>query len=196
MERKQKMNVRRIMLAVLTLLVCTGVYAKGKIRLAPGASCYAWNINTKNKPDSVPNGAFVDEAGYFDAFNIRACEELRTINRGFIMWEGYLQVPKTDDYRFTFVVRDHYLKAYAKIFVNNKVLLTREFNGSRNMTAQATMKRGFVKIRIYFSVNEFGSGSPGSYSRAGFNLKFAPKTAMKMTDITPAVLFHPVDSER
>ncbi|MBE6357101.1 MAG: hypothetical protein E7058_08330 [Lentisphaerae bacterium] len=185
------MNIKKVMLAVLALMLCTGVYAGKKIRLAPGASCFAWSEKTKNKPDSVPNGGFVDEANVFDSVNIHACEELKSItDNGFIMWEGYLQVPKSGDYRFSLIWGN--FDGYAKIFLNNQTLLTREFKGPKNITAQATLKRGFVKVRIYLTTTRVYEHGWGSTS---FSFKFAPKMSMKMTDINPSIMFHPVDNE-
>ena len=192
------MKLRNIVLILAALMICVGVNAqKKKIKLAPGASCYVWSENTQNKPDNVPNGGFVDEANFFDALNIRVCEELRNIESGgFIMWEGYLQVHESGDYRFTLNRRGH-REFYLKIFLNNKPLFERFARGANTMTAQANLKRGFVKVRVYFNPKaDFGWGDPGTGSRTGFNLKFAPKMAMKMKDINPAGLYHTVSSER
>ena len=185
--------MKNFILAMLTLCLCTCLHAQNKIRLAPGVNCFVWNENTKNKPDSVPCGGFVDEAVKFSVRNIDVCDELKNITEAaFIMWEGYLQIPKTDDYRFTLVSNEGHC-FNIKIFLNNKPLFTRNYNDSETLTAQAKIKRGFVKIRIYF--NPFrrvrGHGYP-----PWFDLKFSPKMAMKMTSITPGILFHPVDSER
>lgn len=184
------MNYRKLILTVAVLTLFTSVYAKPKIRLAPGASCFVWNENTKFKPSGVPNGGFVDEGNHFCAKNIHACEELKAVDAAcFIMWEGYLQVLKTDEYRFSLVTNG---RRYVKVFLNGKSLMVRNTDGKKTIVAQATMKRGFVKIRIYYNPNHafYNEG------HVGFSLWFGSKMAMKMTNITPSVLFHPVDSER
>lgn len=187
------MNLKKSVILLSVLLVCTGVFAAGKIRLAPGASCYAWNVNTKSKPDSVPNGGFVDESAIFCAGNIRVCEELQQFNpyEGcFIMWEGYLAIPKNGQYRFTWSAKDY---SNIKIFLNNSLLLSGDYsrgNKKATVTAAANLKKGFVKIRIYFNPlrNVMRDGNQ-------FILKFGGIKAMKMTDITPATLYHRVEDE-
>ena len=183
--------MKRLLLLCMALLLCSTVSAAKKIKLAPGASCYAWSVNTKNKPDSVPNGGFVDEATVFRGNNIHVCDELKNIHHNsFIMWEGYLQIPKAGDYRFTLNMFDNWSKraTNVKIFIGNKVLFVRNGNDKLTMTAKATLKRGFAKIRIYLNnTHDF----PG----AGFTLKYAALNAMKMKDITPAKLYHAVSEE-
>ena len=182
--------MKRLLLLCMALLLCSTLSAK-KVKLAPGASCYAWSVNTKNKPDSVPNGGFVDEATAFRGLNIHVCDELKNIHhKSFIMWEGYLQIPKAGEYRFTLNMFNSWggNDANIKIFIDKKVLFTRNAKESKTMTAKATLKRGFVKIRIYFNATAW-------FDTAGFTLKYAPLNAMKMKDITPAKLYHTVSEE-
>lgn len=186
--------MKKFMFICMALLVCGTLCAK-KIKLAPGTSCYAWSANTKNKPDTVPNGGFVDEATAFCGKNIHVCDELRNIHgKCFIMWEGYLQIPKAGDYRFTLNMYDNWAgkNTNIKIFIDKKVLFTRNIGDGITMTAKATLKRGFVKIRIYFN---FPSHNGYEFGHSGFTIKYAPLNAMKMKDITPAKLYHPVSEE-
>ena len=95
------MSIKKIMLAAMAILVCTGAYAKPKVRLAPGAKCYVWNENTTVKPQTPAVGAFVDNADFFDGLNIKECNETKNIDDYFfVMWEGYLQVPQSGNYIF------------------------------------------------------------------------------------------------
>ena len=183
-------KISKTFLLAAALLTGISLTAKEKIRIAPGASCYVWNANTKSKPNTVPNGGFVDEATGFFAKNIHQCEELKSIGgRCFIMWEGYLQVPKTQDYRFTLTIPNGFdeNRSNLKIFLNGKQLIARNLDEAKTMSASASMKRGFVKLRVYYNP-EAGLG-------ASFILKFAGINAMKMTPITPATLYHQVEDE-
>ena len=183
-------TIRKTILLAAALLTGICLTAKEKIRIAPGASCYVWNVNTKSKPNTVPNGGFVDEGTGFNARNIHRCEELKSIGgQCFVMWEGYLQVPKTQDYRFTLTIPNDWDNRYAniKIFLNNQLLITRNVNEAMTMSASASMKRGFVKLRIYYNLI--------ARTHAEFILKFAGVNAMKMTNITPATLYHQVEDE-
>ena len=121
------MSVKKNLFALLAIVLCVGVFAAEKIKLAPGAGCFAWNQNTKSKPESLPVGGFVDESTKFYSGNIRQCEELKNIRgRHFIMWEGYLQVPKTGKYRFSYTTDGMYGRyANVTIFLNEKLLLKR-----------------------------------------------------------------------
>lgn len=179
--------------AVLAVLICSTVLAapaaaKKKKRLAPGASCYAWNENTKNKPDSIPAGGFVDEAVHFHAKNIRACDELRELNVGkcFILWKGYLRVNKAGSYRFTLAAHGWTRDTTIKVFLNNQPILTKIEKGETTVSGQAAIKRGFVPIVIYFN--------PG-FEDVNFSLKYAPVNSMKMTNIIPSSLYHTVEEE-
>lgn len=192
------MSMKKIMLAAMAILVCSGLYAKPKVRLAPGASCYVWNENTFAKPDSAHTGAFVDDGEFFDALNCHSCSELKEIKENFfIMWEGYLQVPKSDTYRFTMNPRGQ--RPSIKIFINNKELFT--YTPTKKKTTlsnQLKLNRGFARVRVYANIYRIGwnAHAPGASDRAGFNLRMAPVKAMKMSEITPATLFHKIDDER
>lgn len=186
---------KKSVFTVLSLLVCGALLAapnagqKKKTRLAPGASCYAWNENTKNKPDTIPAGGFVDEAVGFSVKNIHACDELRQISgeHAFILWQGYLRVNKTGAYRFTLNVNETWSRrSTVKVFLNKQLLLTRIENGSFTISAQANLKRGFVPIVIYFNPDRHSSN---------FSLKYAPLNSMKMTNIIPSNLYHAVEEE-
>ena len=193
-QKEKKMRFPKTVFIALTILVGAVLCAAPakKIRIAPGALCYAWNKNTLNKPDTVPAGGFVDESTHFTGRNIYKCQELINIkSAAFIMWEGYLRVPKNGNYRFTLSIYANNWdsnKLATKIFLNNKQLIHRAADSDKTVTAQASLKKGFVKIRLY--VNPTDSVGP-----AGFTLKFAPATGMKMTPITPASLYHPVSEE-
>ena len=183
-------SISKTILVATALLTGICLTAKEKIRIAPGASCYAWNVNTKSKPNTVPNGGFVDEGNSFNSKNIHQCEELKSIGgQAFIMWEGYLQVPKTQNYRFTLTIPNGWDSSHAniKIFLNNQLLITRNVKEANTLSASASMKRGFVKLRIYHN--------PTFGIHAEFILKFAGANAMKMTNITPAALYHQVEDE-
>ena len=186
------MGSHKMCLMLAALLVCAGMSAAEKIRIAPGANCYAWSVNTKSKPEGVPNGGFVDESASFSPQNIRQCDELKGISgKAFVMWEGYLKVPADGGYRFTLAIPGGFgaKRTNFKVFVNNQTLLVRNA-GDRQLTASAaaTLKKGFVKLRIY--------ANPTGSIQAKFLLKFAPASAMKMTDITPATLYHQVETEK
>ena len=185
------MNFKTLLMLSAALCVCTEAFAAGKIRLAPGASCFAWNQNTKSKPDAIPAGGFVDESNRFFWRNIHQCDELKNLNgASFIRWEGYLQVPKTQNYRFSLTTHGYADRdATIKIFLNSQPLLTKQENGSDTVTASASLKRGFVHIRIYLNPNR-------PNSEVSFSLKYAGINAMKMTDIIPSGLYHKVDEEQ
>ena len=177
----------RIVSVLLMLLLGVSLTAapKKKIRIAPGAACYVWNQDTINKPNTVPTGAFVDESTGFSSDNIHKCEELRTLRENiFIMWDGYLRIPKTGKYRFTLSVSAA-SRVAAKVFLNGEQVIYRMARGATAVTAQATLKKGFVKVRIYMN--------PANGHH--FGLKFAPATGMNSTSITPGGLYHAVSDE-
>lgn len=182
------MGLKTTLAVAAALFVCTGADA-AKIKLAPGASCYAWNQNTKSKPSSVPSGGFVDESANFHCGNIHQCEELKnTHEKCFIMWEGYLQIPKDGNYRFTLNMTNFWRRdTNVKIYLNSSVLMTRLKEDAETQTASAALKRGFVKVRVHCN--------PERGIDVGFLLKFAPATAMKMTAITPSTLYHRLEDE-
>lgn len=188
------MNVRTVFAVAIAALLSTALYAapKKKIRIAPGATCYVWNQNTINKPQTIPVGGFVDEGIKFAPRNIHQCQELRNItSKSFIMWEGYLRVPKAGAYRFTMTLNDGYnqtRETNLKIFLNNTLLMHKSRSDQMTLSAQATLKKGFVKLRVYMNPTGYGFG-------AGITLKFAPAMGMKMTEITPGGLYHPLSAE-
>ncbi len=186
--------LKKMFIITVALLACTGLFAqegKQKIRLAPGTACYAWNENTFVKPKSVPVGGFVDMAAGFRGGNIRVCEELRNLKaHNFVMWEGFLRVPKDDTFRFTLIHTSANHLVNIKIFLDSSDLITRREKDPQTMTATASLKQGFCKVRIY--MNNCGWNS---FDDVSFQLKYAPGTAMKMTDITPATLYHQSEDE-
>ncbi len=186
--------LKKMIVIAVALLACIGLFGqeeKAKTRLAQGAACYAWNENTFVKPKTLPVGGFVDMATEFKGENVKVCEELRNLNRfNFIMWEGFLKVPKDETYRFTLIHTA--LEANVKVFLDSSALVTRRNKDPQTMTATASLKKGFCKIRIY--MNCTGPDYIGFYGTA-FQLKYAPGSAMKMTDITPATLYHQSEDE-
>lgn len=192
------MSMKKIMLAAMAILVCSGVYAKPakKVRLAPGAACYVWNEDTTTKPQTPATGAFVDTCDFFEALNIKKCNETKNIERNFfVMWEGYLQVPQSGDYVFNLQPRgDVYT---VKVFINGKTLFDYSWNKSKTtLTGQISLKRGFARVRIYTSIGKIGYGHPGGRDRSGFDITTKPAKAMKTSSVSPATLFHKIDDER
>lgn len=179
---------------LLAFFFTAAVYAQTptrKVRIAPGALCYAWHENTFSKPDSVPAGGFVDESSVFMAENIHKCEELRNIKReAFIMWEGYLRIPRSGQYRFTLLMNENNWASRkgtsVKVFLNNHQLMTRVAGREMTLSSLAELKGGFIRVRVYCNVIS-------NLDSSGFKLKFAPVAAMKMSSITPGKLYHPVE---
>jgi hypothetical protein len=193
LRRKLKMSIKKSIAVFLAVMMGVALYAAPKkIRITPGALCYAWTQNTINKPDSVPVGGFVDEGTEFAPKNIHRCQELKNIRSGaFIMWEGYLGVPQNGDYRFTMTMNDSgnwTESTFVKIFVNNKLLIYKSKRHQNTLTAQTVLRKGFVKLRIYMNLS--------SNFAEGITLKFAPAKAMQMKTVTPGGIYHPVSEEQ
>jgi hypothetical protein len=188
------MSIKKIMLAAMAILVCTGAYAKPKVRLAPGAACYVWNEDTTTKPQTPATGTFVDTCDFFDAWNIEKCNETKNIEKNFfVMWEGYLQVPQNGDYVFNLQTRSDVYTV--KVFINGKTLFDYSRNKSKTtLTGQISLKRGFARVRIYTSIGKLGWKDPGKCS--GFDITTKPAKAMKTSSVSPATLFHKIDDER
>lgn len=182
--------LKKCLIALFAVIAVSALYAAPKqIKIAQGAACYVWNKNVVNKPEGVPAGGFVDTETGFRLGTLRHHDGLGQLANTccFIMWEGFVKIPRTDDYRFT-LISDDYVNT--RIFINGKTLITRRSKEQETVTASASLKKGMAKIRIYFN-----PAVPNHVASKQIVLKFGRATGMKMTDITPANMYHQVEDE-
>ena len=178
--------LKKCLIALFAVIAVSALYAAPKqIKIAQGAACYVWNQDVVNKPESVPAGGFVDTATEFAAKIICSKKGLGRLDGCFFaMWEGFIKVPRTDNYRFTLVSA---AGANVRVFINGKTLITRRVGDKATVTASAHLTKGMVKVRFYFNSR--------GWSADWFNIQFGRATGMKMTYITPATMYHQVDDE-
>ncbi len=184
---------RFILTAAILLAGFTGVAddLPDSIKVAPGAACYVWKENVSDKPAGEPVSGFVDTAKRFHAFNIQPVPELEKLTADsshlFIFWEGFLRIQRSSNY--TFVIHGNPTVYSVKFFVNGRKVV--EVPKGEVATASGTifLPVGMAKVRVYF--NNFYCAP----RHAGFKLFYAQGSSSRLTEITPATLYHETDQE-